>query len=80
MFISIGKKLWQLPVLGLASELGQGDSDPCLSGGLLYRICSVITIKNTRGWRDGSGGWSSSESVMYCNLCFMMSTPEGFLC
>lgn len=43
MFASIGKKLGQLPVLGLASELGQGDSDPCLSGGFLYRICSVIT-------------------------------------
>lgn len=38
----MGKKPGQLPALGLASELGQGDSDPCLSGGLLYRICRVI--------------------------------------
>lgn len=40
--VSMGKKPGQLPLLGLASLPGQGDSDPCLSRGFLYRICSVI--------------------------------------
>lgn len=41
-YVSMGKKPGPLPLLGLASQLSQGDSDPCLSGGFLYRICSVI--------------------------------------
>lgn len=40
--VSSGRKPGRLPVLGLASQLGQGDTDPCPSGGFLYKICSVI--------------------------------------
>lgn len=41
-FVSLGRKTGQLPVLGLVSSLGQGDTDPCPSGGFLYKTCSVI--------------------------------------
>lgn len=65
---------------GLVSSLGQGDSDPCLSGGLLYGTCSIIIPlwipadgAAVRGKRMGDGEW---ECVPQPHS-FTVSNPRG---
>lgn len=53
----MGDKRGSGPRVGVASQLGQGDTDTFLSGGLLYRIRAVITpLKITLDETRGGGG------------------------
>lgn len=66
-FVSVGDKRGSGPRVGVASQLGQGDTDTFLSGGLLYRIRAVITpLKITLDETRRGGGGEGRRGMDTC--------------